>query len=182
YIVGDNPAALEFSVAVDDQIYARMFDHPIDEADVAEDSGRRQYITATVKQRLHQRGFRERVLIAYRKQCALCRLRHTELLDAAHIIPDGEPGGEPVVVNGISLCKLHHAAYDRFFLGISPNYIIKVRQDILSEDDGPMLLHGLKEMQGNKIILPRASSNKPSQERLEVRFNKFLEAEGSLNV
>jgi hypothetical protein len=31
-------------------------------------------ITGRVKIRLHQRGFRERVLRAYRDQCALCRL------------------------------------------------------------------------------------------------------------
>jgi hypothetical protein len=36
-----------------------------------------------------------------------------ELLDAAHILPDGHPKGEPVVPNGLALCKLHHAAFDR---------------------------------------------------------------------
>ncbi len=182
FIVGDNPAALTFQVAVDDRKYAELFNRPMGVSDVAEDSGRRQYITATVKQRLHQQGFRERVLSAYRQQCALCRLRHTELLDAAHIIPDGEPGGEPLVVNGIALCKLHHAAYDRMFLGINPDYIIKVRRDILSEDDGPMLLHGLKGMHGNKIILPRADDRRPSREKLEVRFERFMEAERNVGA
>ena len=40
---------------------------------------------------------------------ALCRLRHQELLDAAHITPDGDAEGEPVISNGVALCKLHHA-------------------------------------------------------------------------
>ncbi|MBN1885818.1 MAG: HNH endonuclease [Candidatus Krumholzibacteriota bacterium] len=177
FIVGDNPAALTFQVAVDDAAHAGIFKRSRSEAMVAEDMGRRQYITSTVKQRLHQRGFRERVLTAYRQQCALCRLRHAELLDAAHIIPDGEPGGEPVVVNGIALCKLHHAAYDKFFLGIDPDYFIRVRRDILEEEDGPMLLHGLKGMDGNRIILPRAVDRRPSRERLEMRFGRFREAE-----
>lgn len=177
FIVGDNPSTLTFQVAVDDYSYAEKFAQATGESEVAEDSGRRQYITRTVKQRLHQRTFRERVLSAYRKQCALCRLRHDELLDAAHIIPDGEPGGEPVVINGISLCKLHHAAFDRFFLGINPDYVIQIRRDILDEEDGPMLLHGLKGMHGNRILLPRASNSRPSQNRLEVRFDKFLKAE-----
>jgi putative restriction endonuclease len=182
FIVGDNPSSLTFQVAVDDQMYASIFNQSGREEEVAEDIGRRQYITATVKRRLHQQGFRERVLEAYRQQCALCRLRHSELLDAAHIIPDGEPGGDPIVVNGISLCKLHHAAYDRFFIGIDPYYIIKVRRDILDEEDGPMLLHGLKGMHGNRIVLPRSENRKPSQDRLEVRFNKFLEAERSMLI
>ena len=90
------------------------------------DIPRRAYITTTVRQRLHQRGFRERVLHAYREQCALCRLRHTELLDAAHIITDREEEGTPQVSNGLSLCKLHHAAFDRFLLGITPDYTIPV--------------------------------------------------------
>ncbi|MEW6665263.1 MAG: HNH endonuclease [Thermodesulfobacteriota bacterium] len=102
---------------------------------------RRLYLTASVRRRLHQRGFRERVLHAYREQCAFCRLRHLELLDAAHIIPDNEPGGEPVVNNGISLCKFHHAAFDRFLLAVRPDYVIEVRKDVLHEKDGPMLVH-----------------------------------------
>lgn len=177
FIVGDNPSGLTFQVAVDDLSYADNFVRKSGEAVIAEDSGRRQYITRTVKQRLHQRSFRERVLTAYRKQCALCRLKHDELLDAAHIIPDGEPGGEPVVVNGISLCKLHHAAFDSFFLGIDSDYLIQIRRDILDEEDGPMLLHGLKGMHGNRIIVPRDSNSRPSQDKLEVRYDRFLKAE-----
>lgn len=97
------------------------------------------YITATVRQRLHQRTFRERVMQACGEQCSLCRLRHGELLDAAHIIPDGRPGGDPIVQNGLALCKLHHAAFDRRFLGIRPDYMVEVRRDLLEENDGPML-------------------------------------------
>ena len=41
---------------------------------------RGRYVTSLVRRRLHQRSFRERVLRAYRDQCALCRLRHQELL------------------------------------------------------------------------------------------------------
>ena len=54
------------------------------------------------KARLHQRVFRSQVLLAYDGRCAICRIRHTELLDAAHIIADGKPNGEPVVPNGLS--------------------------------------------------------------------------------
>jgi len=182
FIVADNPESLTFTVAVDDYSYAEKFLKNEGTTYIAEDSGRRQYITATVKHRVHQRSFRERVLNAYRKQCALCQFRHDELLDAAHIIPDGEPGGDPVVVNGIALCKFHHAAFDKFFLGINPDYVIQIRSDILDEDDGPMLLHGLKSMHGKRIILPRSSSSRPSQERLEQRFDKFLRVERAVAV
>ena len=44
-------------------------------------TARRQYVTAVVRQRLHQRGFRS-AYWAYQQCCAICRLRHDELLEA----------------------------------------------------------------------------------------------------
>jgi putative restriction endonuclease len=181
FIVGDNPEGLEFSVAVDDQAYVDAYARAAAggfRIGEPEDEGRRRYVTAIVIQRLHQRGFRERVLEAYNRQCSLRRLRHAELLDAAHIIPDGEPRGEPVVENGIALCKLHHAAFDGFFLGIRPDYVIEVRKDILNEHDGPMLLHGLQGLHETRILLPRSARQRPDRHRLEARFERFLATGG----
>lgn len=178
FIVGDNPATLTFTVQVDDASASVYSPSVIQSQDwVGDDSSdlRRAYITATVRQRVHQRAFRERVLDAYHEQCAMCRLRHAELLDAAHIIPDGEPDGDPIIPNGLSLCKLHHAAFDRNFLGIRPDYVIEVRQDILEENDGPMLLHGLKEMHMKQLILPKNHTNRPSPVLLERRYERFVE-------
>ncbi|MGA7801614.1 MAG: HNH endonuclease [Gammaproteobacteria bacterium] len=178
FVVGDNPETLTFTVEVDD---ARYMSAGLGEelgAYRTEDdatAARRSYITATVRQRVHQRSFRERVLRAYRQQCALCRLRHEELLDAAHIIPDTEPDGEPVVDNGLALCKLHHAAFDRQFLGIRPDYVVEVRRDILEESDGPMLLHGLKEMHERQIWVPRDRGSRPKQDLLARRYQRFLD-------
>ena len=124
-----------------------MFDRARDARDGME-TARRRYTTATVRQRLHQCAFRERVLAAYRQQCAFCRFRHAELLDAAHMLPDTDEG-EPVVANGLALCKLHHAAFDRYFLGVRPDYIVQVRDDLLGETDGPTLVHGIQALHGN---------------------------------
>ena len=179
YIVGDRPADLTFTVAVDDAATIRMVpgDQPIQESsnDMAE-VGRRAYITRLTRVRVHQQAFRERVIDAYRQQCACCRLKHEQLLDAAHIIPDSDPEGDPIIQNGIALCKLHHAAFDSFIIGITPDYIIKVRQDILDEADGPMLKHGLQGMDGNKIILPRNEKLRPNRGFLENRFDLFRKA------
>ncbi len=170
FIVGDDPASLTFTVAADDM---SALDQATENGFAEENTGRRQYITATVRQRLHQRSFRIRVLDAYRERCSLCNLRHPELLDAAHIIPDGQPGGDPIVPNGLSLCKIHHAAFDRNFLGITPDYNIDVRADILKENDGPMLQHGLKELHEKKIILPRRKDDRPKPELLERRYAEY---------
>jgi putative restriction endonuclease len=134
------------------------------------------YVTAVVRTRLHQRGFRERVLRAYQQCCAICRLRHDALLEAAHILPDGHPLGEPVVPNGIALCKLHHAAFDSYIIGVSPDLKVEVRLDILREIDGPMLQHGLQGFQGKLIQEPRASHLKPNRDFLAERFTLFKKA------
>jgi len=173
FIVGDRPAELAFDVAVDDLQQLALTAQP--PSAVAEDRAeiRREYVTAVVRRRLHQQAFRVRVIEAYRTRCAFCRLRHQELLDAAHITADSEVTGEPVVSNGLSLCKLHHAAFDRHFLTVRPDYTIEVRQSILDEEDGPMLLHGLKGMHEQMIFLPREASLQPDPARLEERYAAF---------
>ena len=139
----DAPEALAFSVAVDDAVELDLFSHSQQDVQRIADV-RRKYVTSLAQRRLHQSAFRERVLRAYQHQCAFCRLRHSELFDAAHIIPDTEPEGEPIVRNGISLCRLHHAAFDKFFLGVRPGHIIEVRPDVLEEIDGPTLQHAIQ--------------------------------------
>jgi Fic family protein len=43
---------------------------------------------AVIRRRIPKAEFRERVIDAYRQQCALCRLKHDVLLDAAHTTHD----------------------------------------------------------------------------------------------
>jgi len=178
YIVNDDPGALTVTVAVDDREHVLYSPERPAVRSIYEDvdMGRRSYITAEVKVRLHQRGFRARVLEAYRRQCAFCRLRHEELLDAAHIIPDPQPLGEPVVPNGLSLCALHHSAYDRNFVGLRPDYVIEVRPDILRERDGPTLAHAIQGLHGQSIVLPRSIAQRPDPARLALRYRQFRHA------
>lgn len=137
---------------------------------------RRAYRTVAAKQRVHGEQFRWMVLGAYREQCAMCRLRHSKLLDAAHILPDSDPRGRPTLPNGLALCKIHHTAYDVGILGIDPKYRIHLRQDVLDEHDGPMLRHGLQQMHGESIYTPRSEAKKPNREFLAERFEAFQAA------
>lgn len=178
FIVEDDPKNLSCLVAVDPAY--TLAEYPQQESDIrTEDAGEsaigvRRYIAAITKRRLHQTAFRERVIAAYSEACALCKLRHRELLDASHIIPDTQPRGDPIVPNGISLCKIHHAAYDQDIIGISPDYVIHIREDILEEINGPMLQHGLKGLHQGRIVLPHRSSDRPDRDRLAWRFSRFM--------
>jgi putative restriction endonuclease len=172
FVVADNPASLTFSVQVDEAAVLAAEPGLV----LRDEDARRSYQTRITLQRMHQATFRQRVLRAYQLTCAVCQLRHAELLDAAHILPDGHPHGEPIVPNGLALCKLHHAAFDSNIIGIRPDLILEVRADILDEIDGPMLQHGLKGMHGQRIRVPQRVALQPRPEFLDERFELFRRA------
>jgi putative restriction endonuclease len=77
------------------------------------------------------------VLRAYQRCCAICRLRYDELLETAHILPEVHPFGEPVVPNGLTLCKLHHAAFDAYIIGVTPDVEVTLRLEMSTVDWSP---------------------------------------------
>jgi putative restriction endonuclease len=136
---------------------------------------RAEYAKRVVDVRLHQREFRHIVIAAYGAQCALCQLRHPELLDAAHIKEDAE-GGLPIVTNGIAMCAIHHRAFDALVVGVTPKYVVEVRGDVLAERDGPTLQHSLQGIHGTTLILPSRRQQRPDVELLEERYERFRQA------
>jgi putative restriction endonuclease len=172
YVVADYPADLTFTVSMNDRRFASL--GSVDRRNLEETEIRRRYATRLFQQRLHQREFRERVVRAYQYHCAVCRLRRNELLDAAHIVPDADPRGVPSVANGLALCTLHHAAFDRHVIGVRPDYIVEVRLDVLDQQDGPMLIfHGLQDFHGKPLRLPYREAWLPDRHLLEERYARF---------
>jgi putative restriction endonuclease len=135
----------------------------------------RRYAVRETRVRLHQARFRARVLPAYANQCTICRLKETRLLDAAHIVADVEAAGVAAVPNGLSLCSIHHRAFDEDLVGVSPDYEVRVHPRLLDEIDGPML-DLLKHAHGTTIVLPRSVPKRPDRELLAMRFERFRAA------
>jgi putative restriction endonuclease len=169
YVVADDTLNRRFVLALDESL--KFVADPLHLKPIE-----REYAERAMKQRLHQPEFRGRIMIAYDHRCTVCTLKHGKLLDAAHIIGDDKPHGVPVVDNGLSLCKIHHAAYDANLLGISPDYSVRINRDLMDEIDGPMLRHGLQEMDGRQLTLPKRRADRPSKDRLAERFDEFLTA------
>ncbi len=172
WIVDEEASQEQFVVALTEDLmfqWDREFVHPADQA------LRREYADAVVRRRVHQPMFRYRVLTAYARQCALCHLRHAPLLDAAHIKEDSD-GGEPIVPNGVAMCAIHHRAFDNAVLGIRPDYVIEIREDVLTEIDGPTLLHALQGLHATRLTLPRSRPSWPRQDLLEERYARFKAA------
>lgn len=166
YVVADDEAAGSFVIALDE-----AFRFMPDPAHLTGDQ--RRYALRIAKQRLHQPVFRRQVIRAYSTQCTVCSLKHGRLLEAAHILPDSHEHGLAVVSNGMSLCSIHHAAYDRNMLAVTPDYQVRIDAQLLAETDGPMLLHGLQEMHGRMITLPSRTTDYPSREGLAWRYEQF---------
>lgn len=172
YVIADDPVLKKFVLYFPDadmQLSKEMIptSRPTTEIE-------KKYALAQTKRRVHQPAFRAAVLNAYAERCAICSLQHISLLDAAHILPDSHELGKPSVSNGLALCKIHHAAYDKKIIGISPDYKVKVSDAVLKEVDGPMLKHGIQEMNGREIYIPASKPDKPNPDYLDIRFKEFL--------
>lgn len=176
YILGEEPERQQFVMA------------PFAEEDYVPDlmtgsvmeSSLKRYLKRETTVRLHQPLFRSTVLAAYGNHCSVCNFAHPELLDAAHIVPDREVHGLPTVTNGIALCKIHHAAFDRRFLGLRPTQgrpVVEIQQDLLDEVDGPMLRHGLQDLHGKPVMaMPKRRVDYPSNENLAWAYAEFTRA------
>ena len=170
HVIADDAAAREFIFAIDESLH--FLSDPLNPT-----ADERRYAEQVVRRRLHQPEFRARVVRAYDVRCAICSLEIGELLDAAHIVPDTHELGQPIVPNGLSLCKIHHVAFDRDLLGVTSDLEIRLNAAVLDLIDGPMLQHGLQEMHGRRLTLSRRRADYPDPERIDLRFHEFLQVE-----
>lgn len=133
-----------------------------------------KYYVREAKFRGHQAEFREEVLKAYNRKCAISGLPESKLLQAAHIIPDSEYSGDQTVRNGLALNYLHHKAYDSFLIGVDGDYKVHVSKQLSELKDGPLLEHGIIKFDGKEIRLPRNKKLRPEQNLLNRKFEKFI--------
>ncbi len=100
--------------------------------------------------------FRRKVLTAYGQRCAMCGVQ-LRLLDAAHVLPVGQPGSTDDTNNGVALCALHHRAYDRGLVAFDPAYAIHVNAKQIAELTELSLAGGLRGFQAAlkpSLLLP----------------------------
>ena len=167
YLIAEEEAQQQFVVATDGLQHLQQTTSPMEEV-------LRRYLRQETYRRLHQPVFRSMIMRAYESSCAVCQLRHSPLLDAAHIVEDRHERGIASVRNGLALCKIHHAAYDVGILGLTPELRVEVRADILDEVDGPLLEHGIKKLHGQPLmVVPRRRADRPDPELLQIHYERF---------
>jgi putative restriction endonuclease len=83
----------------------------------------RRQVLQTVNRKIRDARFRANVLRAYSHRCCVCGIQ-LDLLDAAHIIPVEHERGTDEIKNGLSLCALHHRAFDHALITVRTDYSI----------------------------------------------------------
>ena len=91
---------------------------------------------SNVMVRIGQQRFRFHVMSQYGHKCAVCDIRHPQLLKAAHIRGKAERGTDDWR-NGIPLCATHHDAFDNYLFGIDPKtQAVQCKPGVNVEDVG----------------------------------------------
>lgn len=132
-----------------------------------------RYLVRESKVRMHQASFRKAVLDVYKNKCAISGMAETRLIDAAHIIPDGDMGTYQVINNGIALSNLHHRAYDRKLIGIDADYKIHVSESLDEFGDNDFVQKAFHRYDQQTLILPKSDEYKPNKEYLAQMFEGF---------
>ena len=120
-------------------------------------------------------GFRQVIMGLYDYTCVVCRLRIVTMdgesaTDAAHIIPFHISKNDDVR-NGISLCKLHHWAFDKGLISLSKTYQVFVSPLVVEQ--GPMEWR-LTKLRDRSILLPEQDQLYPAQDALTWHREEVL--------
>jgi putative restriction endonuclease len=129
----------------------------------------RRYAVTETRRALRALDFSARVLSAYGHRCAMCGVQ-MKLLEGAHILPVPEPDSTDETANGISLCVLHHRAYDRSLITFDPDYAIHVSAKKVAELRAANLHGGIQRFRDNLrevIQVPAEQASRPRREFVE---------------
>jgi putative restriction endonuclease len=113
--------------------------------------------------RLGQGGFKSLVREAYERRCAVTGHKIVPTLQAAHIVPVSA-NGEHRLDNGLLLRSDIHTMFDRGYVGVSPDFTLRVSPSLRSEFGNGDEFYA---RQGEMIALPRKEADRPNTTFLE---------------
>ena len=117
------------------------------------------YRPGRIKDRPGHATFRQRVLAAYGSKCCITGEDTVGVLDAAHIQPYVNKESNHLQ-NGLPFRADLHRLFDAGLITVSEDYRVVLSDHLQSE--------AYADYDGRQILMPHASSNKPSKEALEV--------------
>jgi putative restriction endonuclease len=142
----------------------------VNDSDIKKVTPKRQVVAASIRRALRDISFRNRVLTSYNFRCSVCGMQ-LDLVQAAHIIPVCAPNSTDETSNGLSLCALHHLAYDKALISIGEDYKILISSSSLQKLKDAKIDDGIGDfkLQLRKIILlPPAKGDRPNIHYLHI--------------
>ncbi len=139
----------------------------VDEAEIEAKikNNERKQVIANIQRKYREHDFRHRVLTAYAHTCVCCGVQ-LKLVEAAHIIPVASDSSTDETINGVSLCALHHKAYDRNLLSFDEKYRVEVSEYAVAALKHLGLVGGLagfEKQLREAIILPADKRDYPAR-------------------
>lgn len=125
-----------------------------------------------IRQRVNQSFFRATVLSAYNFHCCISGVGNVELLDACHIVDWSKDSlNRTNPRNGLCLNSFFHQAYDKHFVGITPDLKIVISDVLIHSTDNEKFKQYLVGLNNTKITQP--DKFYPQKELLEIHYNYF---------
>jgi putative restriction endonuclease len=127
-------------------------------------------LTITHARQKRDPNFRRKIYDAYNHKCAMCGIG-LELIEAAHIIPHSHELGTDEVDNGISLCALHHTAYDRSLIYFDQSLNIKINENKIEYLEKVGLDSGIRKFEKlafDKILTPDNHILRPNKGNIKI--------------
>lgn len=126
-----------------------------------------------VKQRVNQNFFRASVLSSYYFKCCITGLAIPELLIASHIVPWSKNEKERLNPrNGLCFNALHDKAFDRGFITITPEFTVKISNDLGDFEKEKSVQDFFMQYENQKINLPDKFA--PTKEFLDYHYNNIF--------
>lgn len=129
-----------------------------------------EHLTITHTRFKRNPRFKNIVYEAYNNKCAMCGIQ-LDLIEAAHIIPHSHEKGTDEISNGISLCSLHHTAYDRSLIYFNQDFDIIVNEnkmDYLEKVGRDSGFRKFKALAFDKIQLPHNHTLRPNTANINI--------------
>jgi putative restriction endonuclease len=127
-------------------------------------------LTITHARQKRDPNFRRKVYDAYNNKCAMCGIG-LELIEAAHIVPHSHELGTDEIDNGISLCAIHHTAYDRSLIYFNDNLDILINESKMEYLEKVGLDSGIRKFEKlafDKIQLPENHILRPNIGNIKI--------------
>lgn len=125
-------------------------------------------VIQNIKRKARSIAFSDEIKKLYNYKCAICMVERFNRkgnpeVEAAHIYPK-EKNGPDKVINGISLCRLHHWAFDNGLLSIDNDYNVIIPDEIKYDKN----YKDIYKFENKKILLPHKNQFKPHRIYLEA--------------